>query len=125
MTSKAAISEGLNRFINEYADNQDAMQVIMFFAMHPNARFSELAITHALNQCSSRRGLKKAINDLVGRGVISTSNENRVSLYSLPDNTLLKGLILELARLDIQQCWLLALNRPLTNGRIGGEVSVC
>ena len=125
MTSKATISEELSRFIKEYADDHYALQLILFFAVHPYAWFSELAIIHALNQNGSRRCLKEAIRNLVNRGVIRTCNKNKVNLYSLSDNTSVRGFVLELARLDMQQWWLLALNKPSLYERSGTNISVC
>lgn len=107
MTSKVTISGELSHFIKEYANDYYALQLILFFAVHHYARFSELAIIHALNQNGGRRSLHKALRNLVDRGIIRTCIENKVLLYSLPDNTSMRSLLLELAQLDAYQRWLL------------------
>jgi hypothetical protein len=119
MTSKVIISEELSHFIKEHANDHCALQLILFFAIHPYARFSELAITHALNQNGGRRSLQKVLRNLVDRGIIRKCIENNVLLYSLSDNSSMRSLVLELARLDVQQRWLLlrqACNNSVTRG---------
>jgi hypothetical protein len=107
MNSKITISEELSRFIKEYATDRYTLQLILFFAAHPYARFSELTIIHALNQNGGRCSLQKALRNLVDRGLIIARFENKVVLYSLPDNTLMRSILLELAQLDVYQQWLL------------------
>ena len=103
MAGRISISEELFHFIGEHLNNQYTQQLILFFAVHPHARFSELAIIHALNQNGGRNSLQKALSELVDKGVITKYNKNNVLLYSLPDNTSLQNLVLEFAGLDVRR----------------------
>ena len=103
MAGRINISEELCCFIREHLNNCYTQQLILFFTAHPHARFSELAIIHALNQNGGRNSLQKALRELVDKGVITTYNKNNVLFYSLLDDKSLQNLVLEFAGLDVQQ----------------------
>ena len=103
MAGRIDISEELCCFIREHLDNYYTQQLILFFATHPHARFSELAVIHALNHNGGRNCLQKALTQLVDKGVITRYNKNNVLFYALPDNTSLQNLVLEFAGLDVRR----------------------
>ncbi len=101
MVSEIIMSEELFHFVKEQLDDNYALQCMLFFADHPYVQFNELAIIHALNQDGRRRYIQKALRALVDNGMIKTSIDSNVLLYSLPETMLSLGL--ELAKLDVRQ----------------------
>ena len=76
-----------------------------FFADHPYARFSELAIIHALNHDYGKRSIQKSIRELLEKRVMKICVDSNVLLYSVCENT--RSLVLELTNLDTRQRQLL------------------
>ncbi len=101
MTRGIIISAELSHFIKENSDDYYTLQLMLFFADHPYTRFNELAIIHALNPECGRRGIQKALRELVAKGIIKTCVDSNMHLYSLLENA--RSLILELAGLDLGQ----------------------
>jgi len=97
MTSEITISSELGHFIKERTNDHYALQIILFFADHPYARFNELAIIHALNHDNGRRCLQKALTGLVDQGIIKRCLGSNVLLYSLAEN--MRSPVLELTKL--------------------------
>jgi len=81
IASQIATSDKLHEVIEEYADDRDCQEVLLFLLRHPRTRFSRLAIVHALNgyKCYTEQALTRLTND----GVIRRYVENDIPLYSL------------------------------------------
>ena len=101
MNKKPSVSGELFHFIRENANDHYALQVILFFADHPYARFNEPAIIHASNLNGGRIFLQKALKNLVAKGTVKACVYNNGALYSLDENNATP--ILELAKLDMHQ----------------------
>lgn len=80
-TSQIAIEERLIQLLGEYASDPSCQEVLVFLRRHPHARFSRLAIVHALN--GNRLCTERALNRLTNSGVIRSYIENNVPFYSL------------------------------------------
>ncbi len=107
---KIAIAEKLCQFIEQYADDHYCLELLRFFGGYPHARFSELAVVHALNSNNGKLYTKRALRRLMDEGVIRTHNENNVLLYSLTGDESLRSLASDLAKLDWRQ-WQLVLRQ--------------
>ncbi len=59
-------------------------ELLAFFRRHPRARFSRLAVVHALNGC--RSGVEGALSDLANKGILKKQIENNVTFYSMLDD---------------------------------------
>jgi len=106
MTNEITISDGLYHLIKEQTNHHYALQLILFFADHPYARFNKLAIIYALDQDGGKRCIKKALSDLVDKGIIIEKCINsHVPVYSLAEN--MRSLVLELKKLALRQRQLL------------------
>ena len=105
-----AIAGKLCQFIEQYADDHYCLELLRFFGGYPHARFSELAVVHALNSNNGKLYTKRALRRLMDEGVIKTNNENSVLLYSLTADESLCSLATELAKLDWRQ-WQLVLRQ--------------
>ncbi len=107
--SEVAIEEKLCQFIKEYADGQYCLlELLRFWGRHPNTRFSQLAIVHALD--SRRLYVETALKHLINEGIIKTYIENGDFRYSLTEDEELRNLVLDLARLNWCQ-WQLMLGQ--------------
>ncbi len=122
MTSEITISEELRHFVNEHTNDYYTLQIILFFADHPYARFSELAIIHALNHDGGGHCIQEALRGLVDKGMMKMSTESNVAFYSLPENTSMWSLVLELAKLDVHQQQILLRQICPNSARIGSRL---
>jgi hypothetical protein len=94
-----ALQEKLSQFIKEYTGDQYCLvELLRFLGQHPNTRFSRLVIVHALN--SRRLYTEKTLKHLVSSGVVRTSVENNVPLYSLTEEESGRNWALDLAKFD-------------------------
>ena len=80
-TSQSAIGEKLAHPLGEYASDPCCQEVLEFLKRHPRARFSRLAIVHALN--SHRLYVERALSHLTASGMIRQYLRNNVPFYSL------------------------------------------
>ncbi len=107
--AEVAIPDKLCRFIGQYAeDHYCLLELLRFLGRHPSTRFSQQAIAYALN--SGRLHVETALKYLVNRGAVRRNVENNAPFYSLTDDESLRGLVLDLAKLDWSQ-WQLVLRR--------------
>ncbi|MFC1987270.1 hypothetical protein ACFLVH_01830 [Chloroflexota bacterium] len=101
MASEINVSDELNHFIKDTVSDYYAMQVVLFFADHPYARFNKLAIIQALKHNGGERLIQQALRDLVNIGIINTWMDGEVTLFSLIEH--MRNLAFELAQLDVLQ----------------------
>jgi hypothetical protein len=101
--SETAIAEKLYQFISEYADSHCCLELLRFFGRYPNARFSRLAVVHALGRNDRRLYIGRALRHLIDKGVVKTYIENNVCFYSLSEDESLCSLASDLAKLDWRQ----------------------
>jgi hypothetical protein len=101
--SEIAIAEKLYEFIKEYTDGHYCLEILRFFGRCPRARFSELAVVHALDANGGRLCIARVLRHLIDKGVVKTYIENNVRLYSLTEDGSLRSLALDLAKLDWNQ----------------------
>jgi len=80
----ALTEEDLSRFLEKHGNNRVKRELLLFWAMHPKARFSQLAICCAL-ECN-KPAVKVALKTLVKEGLLDTRSHNNVTLYSLTTN---------------------------------------
>jgi len=106
--------EYLYQLIKEYSDNPYCLELIQFFGWHPNARFSGLAILHALSVSGERRYVEKALRQLIDKGLVKTYSENNIAFYCLTDDNALRQAALDIARLDWSQ-WQVMLRQSYTH----------
>ena len=113
MTSaKTTIKEKLCQFIKQYMDSQYCLELLRFLEGYPHVRFSELAIVHALNSNPGKLYTKRALRQLVDKGLVRISIDNNIRFYSLTEDKSLRSLATDLARLDWHQ-WQLVLRQTL------------
>jgi hypothetical protein len=89
--------ESLYRFLEEHGNSRVKRQLLLFWGMHPNAKFSLLALRCAVD--CSRPDMKMALRSMIEEGLLDTHIYNDVSLYSLTRNEERRRPVLELAAL--------------------------
>ena len=116
--AEITIAEKLCQSIKQYMDDYYCLEVLRFFGRHPHARFSELAVVHALNSNPGKFYTRKALRRLADKEVVRISIDNNIILYSLAEDESLRSLALYLAKLDWGQ-WQLALRQTYpTSGQV-------
>lgn len=112
-TTQASEREYVCQLIKEYIDNPYCLELIQFFGWHPNARFSGLAILHALSVSGERCYIEKALRQLVDKGMVKTYSENNIAFYWLTNHEELRQTALDVASLDWGQ-WQVMLRQSYT-----------
>jgi len=111
-TAEITIMEELRQFIGQYVNGYHCLELLRFFGGYPHAKFSELAVVHALNSDQRESYIKRALRHFVDKGVIKMSVNNNIPLYSLTEDKKLCSLASNLAELDWSR-WQLMLRQTL------------
>jgi hypothetical protein len=117
--AQITLVEKLCRFLNQYMDDSYCLQLLRFFGGYPYTRFSEPVIVHAVNPNNTKPHTKRALRQLVDKGVVRTSMDNDILLYSLTEDESLRNLASELAKLDWSQWQLVFRQTRPTLGQAG------
>jgi hypothetical protein len=98
MEKDIPVSNELDDFINEYANDAFSMKLFLFFKDHPYAQLSEQVIMSATGNDLDRCLIKKALEDFVERGIIKKSTSHGVLFYSLTEK--MHGLAVEMDKIE-------------------------
>ncbi len=88
-------SERLERFMRQSAGSALELDLLYFWSRHPNTRFSQSAIFHAMD--GKKLDSLRALDSLVTRGLLERQVVNGVALYSLTADQEKRPLVLELS----------------------------
>jgi hypothetical protein len=91
------------QLMNELISNRYCLGLLRFFVMHPNGRFSKLAIVHALDEDGTRPEVNRDLDTLVNNHVVYSSYENGTWHYQLTHDEPTRHLALNLADFDWRQ----------------------
>jgi hypothetical protein len=91
------------QLLKELISNRYCLGLLRFFVMHPNGRFSKLAIIHALDEDGTRPEIENDLVTLVNDGVVNVKTENRINYYWLTCDEPTRQLVLNLAEFDWRQ----------------------
>ncbi len=100
---KIAVEGKLRQFIKEYCDGRGSLQLLLFLGRHPHARFSQLAIVHALDARTA--DIEKSLLHLLDKGLVVTwTTENSLPFYSLTEDESMSDLpkILDSKNLEVE-----------------------
>jgi hypothetical protein len=92
-----------NQLLKELISNRYCQGLLRFFVVHPNGRFSKLAIIHALDENGTRPEIERDLVKLVSDGVLNTSTTNGTCYYMLTSDEPTRHLVLNLAEFDWRQ----------------------
>jgi hypothetical protein len=92
-----------NELLKELISNRYCQGLLRFFVVHPNGRFSKLAVIHALDENGTRPEIERDLEKLVSDGVIKASIANGTYYYTLTNDEPTRHLVLNLAEFDWRQ----------------------
>ena len=95
------IKTEIYRFLQEYGDSRVKRELLLFWGMHPNARFDRRAICYALD--CNKLDAERALRTMVEEGLLDETMCNSVTLYLLTTNEERRRAVLELAALSWEQ----------------------
>ena len=102
------VKESVYHLLKEHGNNRVKRELLLFWGLHPSARFESKAIMYAL-ECN-RLDTERALGTMVEEGLIDRSIYNGVTLYSLTTHGEIRQPVLELANLSWYE-WELVLRR--------------
>ncbi len=89
--------ESLYGFLQEYGGDQVKRELLLFWSMHPNARFDHRAICYTLD--CNKPDVERALSTMVEEGLLDKNTGNGVTLYSLATKGGKRQAVLALATL--------------------------
>jgi hypothetical protein len=89
---------GIDTFIDRCGDTRAKQELLLFWALHPDARFSRLAILSAL-ECS-KLDAEKALTYMVDIELVNTHSDRGVTTYSLTLSEKIRQMLAQLNTLD-------------------------
>ena len=92
---------GLSGFLNRYGNNRAKQELLQFWALHSNARFSRLAVLSAM-ECS-RLDAEKALASMTSDNLVDVCSENGLIIYSLTSNEDIRHMVSLLSKFDWSQ----------------------
>jgi|WetSurMetagenome_2_1015567.scaffolds.fasta_scaffold152608_3 hypothetical protein len=92
-----------NQLLKELVSNRYCQGLLRFFVVHPNGRFSKLAIIHALDENGTRPEIERDLAKLEDDGVVKACVENGICYYMLTEDEPTRHLVLNLAEFDWRQ----------------------
>ena len=89
--------------MKQFMSDRCCQGLLRFFVVHPNGRFSKLAVVHAVYDSSTRPQIENALDRLVNDGVIRMTVEHGTAYYLLTRDEPIRQLVLNLAEFDWRQ----------------------
>lgn len=90
----------LSQLMKKLINNRCCLALLRFFVVHPNGRFSKLAIFHAIDDNSSKKEVERDLAQMVSDGILQTKIENDISFYLLTREEPVRQILLEMAEFD-------------------------
>jgi hypothetical protein len=91
----------VGQLMKKLVENRPCMSLLRFFAAHPNGRFSQLAIVHALiDEAGSRREVEMALTQMMEERLLTFVEENKNSLYMLTKDETMRRLVINMSLFD-------------------------
>jgi hypothetical protein len=90
----------LSQLMKKLIGNRGCLSLLRFFVVHPNGRFSRLAITHAIDDYRSKWETEDALKKMASDEIIQIIIENGISFYRLTREEPVRQIILEMAEFD-------------------------
>jgi hypothetical protein len=90
----------MGQLMKKFVGNRCCLGLLRFFAIHPNGRFSKLAVVHAIDEAGSRLEVERALTQMAEEGILRTASENNNTFYMLTKEETLRRVILNMALLD-------------------------
>ena len=105
--------ESLYHFLLEHSNNRAKRELLLFWSMHPHAKFGLRAICYALD--CSKLDAERVLRTMVDEGLLDKNICNGVTLYSLTTSEARRQPLLALAALGWDR-WQLMIRRVEADG---------
>lgn len=89
----------MGQLMKKFVGNRCCLGLLRFFAIHPNGRFSHLAVVHAIDEAGSRLEVERALAQMADE-ILKTVIDNSNTFYMLTKEESMRRLILNMALLD-------------------------
>jgi hypothetical protein len=89
---------GLSAFLDKCGDTRAKQELLLFWALHPDARFSRLAVLSAL-ECS-KLDAERALAYMVDIEVVDKHSDSELTTYSLTLSENIRQILAQLNALD-------------------------
>jgi hypothetical protein len=90
----------MSQLMKKFVGNRCCLGLLRFFAIHPNGRFSHLAVVHAIDEAGSRLEVEKSLKQMADEGILVAISENGNVYYVLTKEEEMRRLILNMALFD-------------------------
>ena len=90
----------LGKLMKNLISNRCCLALLRFFVVHPEDRYSLMAITYAIDGNGNKPDVHKALAQMVNEGLLQINNENGIDFYRLTREEPLRHIILEMAEFD-------------------------
>ena len=90
----------IEQLMKKFASNRSCLDLLRFFASHPNGRFSKLAIVHAIDDECNRLEMDQALEEMVVEKILDVSSDNGNNYFILTKEEVLRRLVLNMAIFD-------------------------
>jgi hypothetical protein len=87
----------ISLLMRKFVGNRCCLGLLRFFAIHPNGRFSKLAVVHAIDEAGSQLEVERALAQLVDEGILKSINENKNTFFTLTKEETMRRLILNMS----------------------------
>lgn len=80
--------------------NRCGLDILRFFALHPNGRFSTMAVIHAIDEARNRLEVKNTLDRMVEDGILRINVENNTCFYTLATDETVRRTVFSLGAFD-------------------------
>ena len=91
----------LNAFLNKYGNTHARQEILLFWALHPHARFNRLAVLSAID--CSKLDARKTLDDMVSDKLVEINTDSGIDTYSLTSDGNIRKLITLIRTFDCSQ----------------------
>jgi hypothetical protein len=90
----------MGQLMKKLVSNRCCLGLLRFFAAHPNGRFSNLAVIHAMDEDDIRPVIENAIEQMIEEGIIRVTEEKEMVYYMLTKDEAMRKLVINMALFD-------------------------
>ena len=90
----------LGKLMKKLISNRCCLALLRFFVVHPQERYSELAITYAVENRGDKLDVQRALAQMVNEGLLQEDIDNGIYFYRLTREEPLRQIVLEMAEFD-------------------------
>jgi len=94
----STVEIGLDAFFDRYGTTRAKQELLLFWALHPNAKFSRLAILSAM-ECS-KLDMERALASMVDDDLVEVRSYSGLTTYSLTSNENIRQMVALLSTID-------------------------